>query len=79
MVGEDVDLVDVQQPMDAMAPYERLLGDALEGDHTLFGSFDGIAAAWRIVDGILDKDSQPHLYRFRQPRTSRGCERVPQC
>ena len=62
MVGQDVDLVDIQHPGDAMAPYERLLGDALDGDHTLFGSFDGLAAAWRIVEGILDQQSQPHLY-----------------
>jgi glucose-6-phosphate 1-dehydrogenase len=62
MVGNDVDLVDIQHSGDAMAPYERLLGDALDGDHTLFGSFDGIAAAWRIVDGILDTDAQPLEY-----------------
>lgn len=62
MVGEDVDLVEIRNPVDVMTPYERLLGDALEGDHTLFGSFDGIAAAWRIVNGILDNDAQPHVY-----------------
>jgi glucose-6-phosphate 1-dehydrogenase len=62
MVGADVDLMDIQHPIDAMAPYERLLGDALEGDHTLFGSFDGITAAWRIVEAILANDAQPHLY-----------------
>ena len=62
MAGEDVDLVDIQHPGDAMAPYERLLGDALDGDHTLFGSFDGIAVAWRIVEGILDTDEPPHWY-----------------
>lgn len=53
MVGEDVDLVEVRHPGDAMLPYERLLGDALEGDHTLFGSFAGIETAWRIVDDVL--------------------------
>ena len=62
MIGENVDLVDIQHPIDAMAPYECLLGDALEGDHTLFGSFEGILAAWRIVEGILDSDTQPRLY-----------------
>lgn len=62
MVGENVDLVEIRHQIEAMAPYERLLGDALEGDHTLFGSFDGIAAAWRIVEGVLAKDAQPHVY-----------------
>jgi glucose-6-phosphate 1-dehydrogenase len=62
MVGEDVDLVEIRHPMEVMAPYERLLGDALEGDHTLFGSYDGIAAAWRIVEPILDNEVPPHPY-----------------
>jgi glucose-6-phosphate 1-dehydrogenase len=62
MTGDDIDLVEVRQPVDAMLPYERLLGDALEGDHTLFGSFDGIAAAWRIVDPILTAATPVHEY-----------------
>jgi glucose-6-phosphate 1-dehydrogenase len=56
MIGEDVDLVEVRQPSDEMLPYERLLGDALEGDHTLFGSFAGVETAWRIVDGVIRTD-----------------------
>ena len=53
MVGEDVSLVEVQHPRGEKAPYERLLGDALDGDHTLFGSYAGIDASWRIVEPIL--------------------------
>jgi glucose-6-phosphate 1-dehydrogenase len=37
-----------------MPPYERLLGDALDGDHSLFARQDGVEAAWRVVDPILD-------------------------
>ena len=33
-------------------PYERLIGDALEGDRTLFTTERGINAAWRIVDPV---------------------------
>lgn len=62
MIGEDVDLVEVRQPANAMLPYERLLGDALEGDHTLFGSYDGIEAAWRIVENVLSSDGALHEY-----------------
>jgi len=62
MTGEDVDLVEVRKPADDMLPYERLLGDALDGDHTLFGSFDGIETAWRIVDPILKSDTPIHEY-----------------
>jgi glucose-6-phosphate 1-dehydrogenase len=34
--------------------YERLLGDALEGDPTLFARSDAIEEAWRIVDPVLE-------------------------
>ena len=62
MVGEDVDLVEVRHPIDEQTPYERLLGDALDGDHTLFGSFDDVAAAWRIVEPILKLDNPVYEY-----------------
>jgi glucose-6-phosphate 1-dehydrogenase len=62
MVGEDVDLVEVTHPGDEMKPYDRLLGDALEGDHTLFGSFEGIDTSWRIVQPILDAPPPVHEY-----------------
>jgi len=38
---------------DEMDAYERLLGDAMEGDATLFARQDGVEAAWAIVDPIL--------------------------
>jgi len=36
-----------------LEPYERLLGDAMTGDATLFARQDGVEAAWAIVDPIL--------------------------
>lgn len=36
MRGEQVELVACQMHDDEMSPYERLLGDALRGDHSLF-------------------------------------------
>ena len=62
MTGEDVDLVEVRKPADDMLPYERLLGDALDGDHTLFGSFEGIETAWKIVEPILKSGTPIHEY-----------------
>jgi glucose-6-phosphate 1-dehydrogenase len=56
MIGEDVRLVDRRCAGDDMEPYERLIGDALRGDRTLFGSEAGVEAAWRVVNPIL-KDS----------------------
>ncbi|HEX6316540.1 MAG TPA: glucose-6-phosphate dehydrogenase [Gemmatimonadaceae bacterium] len=38
---------------DEMTPYERLLGDAMDGDSMLFAREDGVEAAWIAVEGIL--------------------------
>jgi glucose-6-phosphate 1-dehydrogenase len=38
---------------DEMTPYERLLGDAMDGDAMLFARADGVEAAWTVVEGIL--------------------------
>ena len=43
-----------------MDAYERLLGDAMEGDQTLFAREDYVEEAWRIVDPVL-KTSTPVL------------------
>jgi glucose-6-phosphate 1-dehydrogenase len=45
-----------------MEPYERLLGDAMRGDRTLFGSEADVEAAWRVVDPILNPDEPPYEY-----------------
>jgi glucose-6-phosphate 1-dehydrogenase len=62
MIGEDVSLVELQPPREEKAPYERLLGDALDGDHTLFGSFAGVRATWQVVEPVLDIDTPVHGY-----------------
>ena len=36
-------------------PYERLLGDALAGDATLFSDQEAVEAAWAVVDSVLSK------------------------
>ena len=53
MVGEGVELVVRQSSADEMTPYERLLGDAIRGDPTLFVREDSVEAAWGVVDPIL--------------------------
>ena len=62
MVGEDVSLVETRDEHGAMTPYDRLLGDALDGDHTLFGSFAGVEAAWRVVEPVLNLETTPCEY-----------------
>ncbi len=62
MQGEDVELIAAHQPAGEMSPYERLLGDALHGDQSLFASEDAIEAQWRIVQPILDDVTPVHEY-----------------
>jgi glucose-6-phosphate 1-dehydrogenase len=71
MTGERTELVAHRQPGDEMAPYERLLGDALDGDATLFAREDAVEEAWRIVDPTLG-DATP-LYEY-----DKGCWGPPE-
>jgi glucose-6-phosphate 1-dehydrogenase len=54
MTGEPVELVASHHPSaEEMDAYERVLGDAMEGDATLFAREDYVEEAWRIVDPVL--------------------------
>jgi glucose-6-phosphate 1-dehydrogenase len=53
-VSQSVEMVASRQPRaDEMDAYERVLGDALAGDATLFAREDYVEEAWRIVDPVL--------------------------
>lgn len=45
-----------------MDAYERVLGDAMKGDATLFARQDYVEEAWRIVDPVLKADTPIHEY-----------------
>ena len=62
MVGEEVKLLACQHSGEEMSPYERLLGDAVRGDSTLFAREDAVEAAWRVVDPILENVTPLHEY-----------------
>jgi glucose-6-phosphate 1-dehydrogenase len=66
MTGENVELIASHRDEGEMAPYERLLGDALHGDQTLFASEAVVEAQWRIVDPVLGNATPCHEY---QPNT----------
>lgn len=52
--SECVETVMTEHPRPGeMDAYERLLGEAMEGDQTLFAREDYVEEAWRIVDPIL--------------------------
>jgi glucose-6-phosphate 1-dehydrogenase len=53
MHGEPVELVARHHSEREKSPYERLLGDAIRGDTSLFSQDDCVEAAWRVVDPVL--------------------------
>ncbi len=52
--------------------YERLVGDALEGDQRLFARWDGVEDAWRIVEPVIQEPLPLEIY----PRGSWGPPRA---
>jgi glucose-6-phosphate 1-dehydrogenase len=62
MEGEDVELIAMHQHADEMTPYERLLGDAMRGDPSLFAREDAIEAQWRIVEPVLGNVTPAYEY-----------------
>jgi len=62
MTGQNVELLAVSKVVGQMGPYERLLGDAMKGDATLFAREDMVEAEWRVVDPILGDTIPVHEY-----------------
>ncbi len=61
--GSCVETVAARHPAPhEMDAYERLLGDAMRGDPTLFAREDSVEEAWRIVDPVLNPTSPVHEY-----------------
>jgi glucose-6-phosphate 1-dehydrogenase len=65
-VGAPVELYLCNQGPDEMGAYERLIGDAMEGEALLFARQDGVEAAWAVVDDVLEHHGPAHPY---EPKT----------
>jgi glucose-6-phosphate 1-dehydrogenase len=63
LIGEDVELVAAERPGQGRPPYERLIGDAMEGETELFARQDAVEAEWRVVDPVVGDDATP-LYEY---------------
>jgi len=63
MRGETVEMVASRHPCpEEMEAYERVLGDAMAGDGTLFAREDYVEEAWRIVDPVLKAGTPVYEY-----------------
>jgi glucose-6-phosphate 1-dehydrogenase len=61
--GETVEMVASRHPRpEEMEAYERVLGDAMAGDATLFAREDYVEEAWRIVDPVLQAGTPIYEY-----------------
>jgi glucose-6-phosphate 1-dehydrogenase len=52
-LGEQLELYVCNADPDEMTAYERLIGDAIDGETLLFARQDGVEAAWRVVDAVI--------------------------
>jgi glucose-6-phosphate 1-dehydrogenase len=53
MRGEPVELIARHNTQEEKSPYERLLGNAVRGDTSLFTQDESVEAAWQVVDPVL--------------------------
>jgi glucose-6-phosphate 1-dehydrogenase len=60
--GEPVELVAGHRPEPEKSPYQRLLGDALHGDNSLFTSDECVEAAWAVIDPLLSDEEAVSTY-----------------
>lgn len=62
-IGREMEMVAQHKPTaEEMEAYERLLGDAMAGDQSLFASEAYVEEAWRIVDTALADCAPAHVY-----------------
>jgi glucose-6-phosphate 1-dehydrogenase len=60
--GDDVELYVCNSEGDEMGAYERLIGDAIAGDPTLFTRDDAVLEAWRIIEPLNHLSTPLHVY-----------------
>jgi glucose-6-phosphate 1-dehydrogenase len=77
MIGRAVELVASHQPgATEMDAYERILGDAMQGDATLFAREDYVEEAWRIVDTVLKSSTPVYEYEPNSWGPSQAYQRI---
>ena len=62
-VGDQRELYLLEDYSGQQTPYERLLGDAMNGDGALFAREDAVEAAWAVVEPVLENHHKVHSYK----------------
>ena len=62
-VGQQRELYLLEEQAGEETPYERLLGDAMQGDGSLFTREDAVEAAWAVVDRVLKHHPRVRPYK----------------
>jgi len=62
-IGEQRELYLSEEQPGIATPYERLLGDAMNGDGALFAREDAVEAAWEVVDRVLKNHPPVRPYK----------------
>jgi glucose-6-phosphate 1-dehydrogenase len=62
--GKDIELLVSHDPGgEETGPYEHLLTEAMAGNSLLFTREDGVEAAWRVVEPVLDDVTSVNEYQ----------------
>ena len=61
-VGDQREFLLHEEETCEQSPYERLLGDAMDGDGALFAREDAIESAWAVVEPVLVRHPPVHIY-----------------
>lgn len=62
LIGDQKELYLLNTQPDEQTPYERLLGDALAGNGTLFTRQDAVEATWAVLEKVLSTHQPVRLY-----------------
>ncbi|MGA8669668.1 MAG: glucose-6-phosphate dehydrogenase [Terracidiphilus sp.] len=63
-IGQQRELYLLEEQAGEETPYERLLGDAMQGDGSLFTREDAVEAAWAVVDRVLKHHPRVRPYKL---------------
>lgn len=62
-VGDQLELSLIDERPQEETPYERLLGDAMAGNSTLFTQEEAVEAAWAVVEPVLTEHNPVKMYQ----------------